>query len=92
MTVDVYTTYNAIPKVSTMTSSRRKYRSQSTCGFKDRVKQGQFQIFQIPGLQKAADLLTKSLPVARHRFLAPFPPLDPEDSVDSLYKTQLCYD
>ncbi len=30
---------------------------------KDRVKQGQFQIFHIPGLQNAADFLTKSLPV-----------------------------
>jgi hypothetical protein len=56
---------------------------------KDRVKQGQFQIFHIPGLQNAADFLTKSLPVARHRLLAPFLAFDPEDSVDSLHKAQL---
>ena len=56
---------------------------------KDRVKQGQFQIFHIPGLQNAADFLTKSLPVARHRLLAPFLAFDLEDSVDSLHKAQL---
>jgi hypothetical protein len=58
---------------------------------KDRIKQGQFQIFHITGLQNqnAADFLTKSLPVARHRLLAPFFAFDPEDSVDALHKAYL---
>jgi hypothetical protein len=33
----------------------------------------------VPGLQNAADFFTKALPVARHRILAPFFAVDPDD-------------
>jgi hypothetical protein len=44
---------------------------------KDRVRQGQFQIFPIPVIVNIADFLTKALPLSRHNALAPFLALDP---------------
>jgi hypothetical protein len=51
---------------------------------RDRVRQGHFRVQFIRGLQNVADFFTKSLPVARHRVLAPFIAADPTDSVSTL--------
>ncbi len=39
---------------------------------RNRIAQGQFRVVFVPGLQILADFFTKSLPVARHKVLAPF--------------------
>jgi hypothetical protein len=46
---------------------------------RDRVRQGHFRIIFVPGKFNVADFLTKALPVARHRELAPFFAVDPDD-------------
>jgi hypothetical protein len=49
---------------------------------RDRVRQGHFRLIFVPGLKNAADFFTKALPVARHRTLAPFFAVDPDDDAD----------
>ncbi len=49
---------------------------------RDRVRQGHFRVIFVPGLRNVADFFTKALPVARHRILAPFFGIDPDDNVD----------
>ncbi len=56
---------------------------------KDRVRQGQFQIFHIPGIANIADFLTKALLLSRHNALAPFLALDPADDVDTLVRANI---
>jgi hypothetical protein len=43
----------------------------------DRVQRSQFRVQHVPGVWNVADFFNKSLPVARHKFLAPFIALDP---------------
>ena len=43
----------------------------------DRVRQLQFRVQHVPGLRNVADFFTKSVPVSRHKVLAPFIALDP---------------
>jgi hypothetical protein len=43
----------------------------------DRVQRRQFRVQHVPGVWNVADFFTKSLPVARHKILAPFIALDP---------------
>jgi hypothetical protein len=51
---------------------------------RDRIDQGEFRVVFVPGLQNLADFFTKSLPVARHKILAPFIAADNDnDSIDS---------
>ncbi len=50
---------------------------------RDRIDQGQFRMMFVPGLQNLADFFTKSLPVARHKVLAPFIATDDNDTLDS---------
>ena len=47
---------------------------------RDRVAQRQFDIVHIPGAINIADFFTKSLPVHRHKLLAPFIASDPSTS------------
>ena len=56
---------------------------------RDRVRQGQFRVMHLPGLQNIADFFTKSLPVARHKALAPFLAVDDDQTVDSLVDATL---
>jgi hypothetical protein len=49
---------------------------------RDRVRQGHFRLIFVPGLKNAADFFTKALPVVRHRTLAPFFAVDPDENVD----------
>ena len=49
---------------------------------RDRIDQGLFRVVFVPSLQNLADLFTKSLPVARHKVLAPFIATD-DDNIDS---------
>ncbi len=51
---------------------------------RDRVRQGQFVIRYVPGLQNIADFFTKTLPVARHELLAPYVALDDSETLDDL--------
>jgi hypothetical protein len=46
----------------------------------DRVSQGQFLVKHLRGLWNIADFFTKTLPLARHRFFAPFVAVDAPDS------------
>ena len=43
----------------------------------DRVRRLQFRVQHVPGVWNIADFFTKSLPVSRHKVLAPFIALDP---------------
>ena len=45
----------------------------------DRVKQKQFTVHHIPGVNNVADFFTKSLPVQRHKQLAPYIAFDESD-------------
>ena len=56
---------------------------------RDRVRQGQFRVMHLPGLQNIADFFTKSLPVARHKALAPFLAVDDDQTVDSFVDAKL---
>jgi hypothetical protein len=56
---------------------------------RDRVRQGQFVIKYVPGLQNIADFFTKALPVARHKLLAPYVALDDSDTLDDLLQAEL---
>ncbi len=56
---------------------------------RDRVRQGQFVIKYVPGLQNIADFFTKALPVARHKLLAPYVALDDSDRLDDLLQAKL---
>ena len=49
---------------------------------RDRIDQGQFRVVFVPGLRNLADFFTKSLPVARHKVLAPYIATD-DDNIDS---------
>jgi hypothetical protein len=49
---------------------------------RDRVRQGHFRILFVPGRYNTADFFTKALPVARHRTLAPFFAIDPDDDAN----------
>jgi hypothetical protein len=55
---------------------------------RDRVQQGHFRPIFVQGLKNVADFLTKALPVARHRVLAPFFAFDPDDNAN-LHKLDL---
>ncbi len=46
---------------------------------RDRIRQGHFRVVFVPGFRNHADFFTKALPVARHKFLAPFFAFDPDD-------------
>jgi hypothetical protein len=46
----------------------------------DRVSQGQFRVEHLRGRWNIADFFTKTLPLARHRFFAPFVAVDAPDS------------
>ncbi len=46
----------------------------------DRVSQGQFLVRHLRGQWNIADFFTKMLPLARHRFFAPFVAVDAPDS------------
>jgi hypothetical protein len=46
---------------------------------RDRIRQGHFRVLFIRGLHDIADFLTKPLPVARHRVVAPLIAPDPAD-------------
>ncbi len=50
---------------------------------RDRVRQWHFRIVFVPGLSNDADFFTKTLPIARHRTLAPFSAFDPDDDDDA---------
>ena len=52
---------------------------------RDRIQQGQFRVLFIPGAINIADFFTKALPVLRHRVLAPFSAVDPDDDITKLY-------
>jgi hypothetical protein len=53
---------------------------------RDRVKQLQFRVVFVPGVINIADFFTKkALPVARHRTLAPFSAVDPDDDLHRLH-------
>jgi hypothetical protein len=54
---------------------------------RDRIRQHQFRVLFVPGLRSIADFFTKALPVARHRILAPFSAIDPDDDISNLYST-----
>jgi hypothetical protein len=54
---------------------------------RDRVHQHQFRVLFVPGLRNIADFFKKALPVARHRTLAPFSAIDPDDDISNLYST-----
>ena len=53
---------------------------------RDRVRQGQFRVVHVPGIYNIADFFTKSLPVARHRALAPFIAVDDGQSAPDSIK------
>ena len=55
----------------------------------DRVRQGQFRIVFVPGLQNLADFFTKALPVSRHQSLAPFIAFDDGDNDDDNFQVKL---
>jgi hypothetical protein len=46
----------------------------------DRVSQGQFLVRHLRGRWNIADFFTKTLPLARHRFFAPFVAVDAPDA------------
>ena len=48
---------------------------------RDRIDQGQFRVVFVPGLRNLADFFTKSLPVARHKVLAPY--IATDDNIDN---------
>jgi hypothetical protein len=52
---------------------------------RDRIRQGQFRVLFIPGALNIADFFTKALPVLRHRALAPYSAVDPDDDITDLY-------
>jgi hypothetical protein len=52
---------------------------------RDRIQQGHFRVLFIPGAVNIADFFTKALPVIRHRALAPFSAVDPDDDLHNLY-------
>jgi hypothetical protein len=54
---------------------------------RDRIRQHQFRVLFVPGLRNIADFFTKALPVDRHRTLAPFSAIDPDDDISNLYST-----
>jgi hypothetical protein len=54
---------------------------------RDRIRQHQFRVLFVPGSRNIADFFTKALPVARHRTLAPFSAIDPDDDIANLYYT-----
>jgi hypothetical protein len=54
---------------------------------RDRIRQHQFRVLFVPGRRNIADFFTKALPVARHRTLAPFSAIDPDDDISNLYYT-----
>ena len=55
---------------------------------RDRIDQGQFRVVFVPGLRNLADFFTKSLPVARHKVLAPYIATD-DDNIDSTVPVKL---
>jgi hypothetical protein len=55
----------------------------------DRVRQGQFRVIFVAGLQNLADFFTKALPVARHLALAPFIAFDADDDDDCMLRAKL---
>jgi hypothetical protein len=52
---------------------------------RDRIQQRQFRALFIPGVCNISDFFTKALPVLRHRVLAPFSAVDPDDDVSRIY-------
>jgi hypothetical protein len=51
---------------------------------RDRVRQGQFVVQHLPGLQNIVDFFTRALPVVRHNDLAPFLALDDDQTIDDI--------
>jgi hypothetical protein len=47
----------------------------------DWVQRRQFRVQHVPGVCNVADFFTKSLPVVRHKILAPFIALDPSTAI-----------
>jgi hypothetical protein len=56
---------------------------------RDRIRQGHFRAVFVPGIRNHSDLFTKALPVARHKLLAPFSAVDPDDYVTQLFSNKL---
>jgi hypothetical protein len=56
---------------------------------RDRIRQGHFRAVFVPGISNHSDFFTKALPVARHKLLAPFSAVDPDDDVASLFSNNL---
>ncbi len=56
---------------------------------RDRIQQGQFVVMDLPGLQNISDFFTKSLPVARHKALAPFLALEADETLDIIVDAKL---
>ena len=52
---------------------------------RDRIRQHQFRVLFVPGRKNISDFFTKALPVARHRTLAPFSAIDPDDDISKLH-------
>jgi hypothetical protein len=52
---------------------------------RDRILQGHFRAAFVSGVSNHADFFTKALPVARHKLLAPFSAVDPEDDISKLH-------
>ena len=55
----------------------------------DHVRQGQFRIVFVPGLQNLTDFFTKALPVSRDQSLAPFIAFDDGDNDDENFQAKL---
>jgi hypothetical protein len=56
---------------------------------RDRIQQGHFRVLFIPGAVNIADFFTKALPVIRHRVLAPFSAVDPDNEDTQLFSNKL---
>jgi hypothetical protein len=52
---------------------------------RDQIQQGQFRVLFIPGACNIADFFTNALLVLRHRALAPFSAVDPDDDTSRIY-------
>jgi hypothetical protein len=74
---------------STVTQKMSKALDMRLHWTRDRIHQGQFVVMHLPGLQNISDFFTKSLPVARHKALAPFLALDADETLDTVVDAKL---
>jgi hypothetical protein len=74
---------------STVTQKMSKALDMRLHWIRDRIQQGQFIVMHLPGLQNISDFFTKSLPVARHKALAPFLALDADETWDTVVDAKL---